>query len=309
MSPSGIDVGGRAWRQHGASIVEFTLVVPLLLFLVLGAIQAALAFHAKSNLNYAAFQAARSGSVLHAEPKAMFNAFARSLVPYFGGGEDTAALAEKLAAVHADLAQGSARMEILSPTSRSFDDYNSPELAARLGGGKRAIPTVNILNLHCPRDRPGCASDPATNASGQSLQDASLLAIRITYGIPPQKQVPLAGKFYSASLRLLGIGRDDEFIASLLEQGRIPIVARAVVRMANEPVEEAAVSISNAFTFQSATDGVHGSGGAGGSGSGSGGGSGDGPSGPTPPRCRPGDARCDPDCGVRLCCVTPKFPQ
>ncbi|MBS0611595.1 MAG: pilus assembly protein [Proteobacteria bacterium] len=296
--------------QRGASLVEFTVVVPVLLLIVLGIIQTALAFHAKSNLNYAVFQAARAGSVQHAVPATMFGALARALVPYFGGGASTVELLQRLAAVNADLAQGSARLEILSPTARSFDDYYSPELAVKFGGGRRVIPNVDILNLRCPRDRPACASDPASNASGQSLQDANLLTLRVTYGIPPSKQVPLTGRLYTTSLKLLGIGREDAFVADLLEQDRIPIVARATIRMSSEPFESPAVQLSGAAGA--------GSGGGGGSAPG-GGGAGQGGSPGTdpgsdggsslPPHCRPGDSHCDPDCGVRLCCVTPTFPK
>lgn len=307
------DRGRSTFRQRGASLVEFVLIVPVLLLIVLGTIQTALAFHAKSNLNYAVFQAARTGSVSHAVPEAMFDALARALVPYFGGGATTAELTQRLAAVKADFAQGSARLEILSPTSRSFDDYSSPELARRFGGGRRVIPNVNILNMQCPRDRPGCPSDPASNASGQTLQDANLLALRVTYGIPASKQVPLAGRLYTSSLKLLGIGRDDEFVGSLLEQGRIPVFARATLRMSSEPFESAAVQMSGGPG--SGSGGSGGTPGPGGSGPGSPGpgsspgpgpgdpGGPDNPGGlPLPPHCRAGDPACDPACGVRLCC-------
>lgn len=306
------DPGRRALQQRGASLVEFILAVPVLLLIVLGTIQAALAFHAKNNLNYAVFQAARAGSVRHAVPEAMFDALARALVPYFGGGATTVELAQRLAAVKADLSQGSARLEILSPTSRSFDDYHSPELARRFGGGRRVIPNVNILNLQCPRDRPGCPFDPASNASGQTLQDANLLALRVTYGIPASKQVPLAGRLYTSSLKLLGIGRGDAFVDSLLEQGRIPVFARATVRMSSEPFESAAVQLSGVPGGGSGDSGrPPGPGGPGPGGPGPGSGP-DGPGGPDtpggfpfPPHCRAGDPACDPACGVRLCCPGP----
>lgn len=311
MRPSRTD--GWSWRDsnEGATLVEFVIAIPVLLLLVLAAIQAALAFHAKSNLNYAAFEAARAGSLEHMQPEAMFNAVARALVPYFGGGSSTLQLTQRLAAVRADLAEGTARIEVLSPTSKSFDDYHSPELAARFRRGVRVIPNVNIINLRCPRDRPSCPADPKTNSSGQSLQDANLLALRVTYGIPTAKQVPLAGRIYSRSLQVLGTGREDAFVASLLERGRIPIVARAVVRMSSEAFEQGATLISSRAT----SGGPIGGGAGGGSdGGGSGTGTGAGPGGPDPgpgipPGCRAGDPRCDPNCGTRLCCVVPSFPK
>ena len=289
--------------------MEFAIVVPLLLFVFLGIVQTALAFHAKSSLNYAAFEAARSGGVEHARPSAMFAAFARALVPYYGGGANSVELAQRLAIVRSDLAKGAARLEILSPTSKSFDDFNSPELSSRFGGGVRVIPNTNLMQLRCPRDRPNCPGDPTTNTSGQNLQDANLLALRITYGIPRSKQVPLVGRFYVKALTLAGFGRDDEFVAGLLDEGRIPIVARAVLRMSSEPFEQAAVTVSNnviggGSSGEGGTDPGIGSGtGGGGGGEGAGhGGAGAGP------HCQAGDPHCDPNCGVRLCCIGLTFP-
>lgn len=295
---------------RGATLVEFAIVIPLLLFIVLGVVQAALAFHAKSNLNYAAFEAARSGSVDHAKPTAMFAAFERALVPYYGGGVNSAELAQRLAIVKADMAAGAARLEILSPTSRSFDDFNSPELASRFGGGVRVIPNTNLMALRCPRDRPSCSGDPTTNSSGQSLQDANLLALRITYGIPRSKQIPLVGRFYVKALDLAGFGADDEFVASLLEVGRIPIVARVVLRMSSEPFETSAVTVSNNVTGGPGSGPAPGTGDGGpDSGTGSGSGPGVGPGTSPGQHCQAGDPHCDPNCGVRLCCVDLKFPM
>jgi hypothetical protein len=304
-------------KQQGSSLVEFALLLPVLLLLAMGVLQTALAFHAKSNLNYAVHEAARAGSADHAKIDAMMRAFERALVPYYGGGRTTAELSAKLLDVRADLARDAARIEILSPTSHSFDDFFSPVAAARLGVSARVIPNAGIVDLRCPRDRPSCPADPHSNSSAQTLQDANLLALRVTYGIPIKKQVPLAGRLYTAALRLLGIGRDDAFIRQLVEAGRIPLVARTTLRMLSEPIEFGPVYSAGAgrgatwpppaaalpgcpFWNPVCLDrnvppaGNHS------------GGSGmclPGDSSCRPPSCRPGDASCDPDCGTRLCCV------
>jgi TadE-like protein len=293
-------------KQSGSSLVEFAVVLPVVLLLAMGVLQTALAFHAKSNLNYALHEAARAGSADHAKIDAMMRAFERALVPYYGGGRTTAELATKLLDVRADLAKDAARIEILSPTSRSFDDFFSPIAAARLGVSERVIPNAGIIDLDCPRDRRSCPADPHTNSSGQTLQDANLLALRVTYGIPRQKQVPLAGRLYTVALRMLGIGRDDPFVRQLVEAGRIPLVARTTLRMLSEPIEFGPVVYSGGADHgvrspppvarlpgcpfwnpvcldrNSSPNPDHQ------------GGSGD---------CMPGDPSCDPDCGTRLCCV------
>jgi TadE-like protein len=214
-------------RQRGVSIVELTIVLPLAMLLMLGCIQMALVFYAKSNLNYALHEAARAGSADHARLQSMLGAFRRGLVPYYGGGRNTAELVARLAVV---------RLEILSPTSFSFDDFASPRAAARLGVSARVIPNAGIVNLRCPHDRPSCGWNPRSNRSGQTLQDANLLALRVTYGIPRQKQIPIVGRMYTSWLRIFG-GSEDAFVRQLVLEGRIPIIARTTMRMLSEPIE------------------------------------------------------------------------
>ena len=53
-----------AHRQRGQSMVEFCIVVPLFLFLLLLILQMVLIYRAKSTLDYATFQAARTGATI-----------------------------------------------------------------------------------------------------------------------------------------------------------------------------------------------------------------------------------------------------
>jgi hypothetical protein len=222
-------------RQRGASLVESVIVLPTLLFLVLGIWQAALAYQAKSSVNYAAFEAARSGSVNNASLSSIQAAFNKGMVGYYGGGSTLAELAASYARASADTA-AAMRVEVLSPSRESFDDYASPALKEALKAGERVIPNAGLDELSCPRDVPGCKSDPKSNASGQTLQDANLLKLRITYGIPKEKQMPLVGRFYTWALGKLGAGEGDAFKLGLIEAGRIPIVAHVVLRMQSDAI-------------------------------------------------------------------------
>lgn len=226
--------------QRGASLVELTVVLPTVLMGTLAVWQSALLFHAKSHLNYAAFEAARAGSLGHASVESALRGLARGLVAYHGGGLTSAELAQRLAQVEADV-RASARVEVLSPVIESFDDYQSPALRDRLGAEARVIPNVGIAFQRCPHDRPGCNADPAVNASGQTLQDANLLKLRITYGVPQAKQLPLVGRFITLALRTMGSGSGDAFQQALLAQGRIPLVSHVTLRMQSEPIEHAAM--------------------------------------------------------------------
>ncbi len=214
-------------------------MVPLLLFLILAILQFALAFHAKSQLNYATVVAARAGTMANASRAAMNVAFARAMTGYYGGGRNQSQLLQSMARAAADLAPGHVRIEVLSPTGDSFTDYNSPELQSRFNTkGARVIPNDDVGAIECPRDVPGCNPDPRKNRSGQTLADANLLQIRVTYGIPPAKQMPIVGRFFVSALGAFNPADGDAFRCALLAEGRIPLVAHTVLRMQSAAIED-----------------------------------------------------------------------
>jgi hypothetical protein len=228
-------------KQRGATLVEAAVVVPLLLTLVLLGMQVALVFHARSTVTYATFQAARAGSVAHADVGAMQAAFRKAMLAYYGGGRNAAELAQTALNAAMDLQAHSVRLEILSPTAQSFDDYNSVQLQEKYKTAQRVIPQSGLDELRCPRERPSCPWDPRSNSSGQTLQDANLLQLRITYGIPRAKQLPIAGLLFTRGAALFGLAGSDAFVAGLLAQGRIPLVAQTVIRMQSDAIANGAV--------------------------------------------------------------------
>jgi len=239
--PSGIPTPNRArGRQRGASAAEFVIVAPAMLALTLAMLQTGLAYHARSIVNYASFEAARAGSIAHARLASMRLAFARTMTAYYGGGRDMAELATSFATAQADLATA-LRIEVISPTRESFDDYHSPAAARRLQTAARVIPSAQLGVLVCPADRANCNANPASNRSGQSLADANLLKLRVTWGLPPDKQVPLAGRFFTWALRTLDPGDEDAFRRGLVEAGRIPLVSQVTLRMQSDAVENEAI--------------------------------------------------------------------
>ncbi|MBK8479810.1 MAG: pilus assembly protein [Proteobacteria bacterium] len=71
----------RGRHEEGQAVVESLLVLPLLVFLVLGVIQLVMMQHARLMTEYAAFNAARSGIVWNADRLIMENAAIISLLP------------------------------------------------------------------------------------------------------------------------------------------------------------------------------------------------------------------------------------
>jgi hypothetical protein len=250
-------------RQRGAGLVETIVVLPTLLLVIMCIWQAALVYRAKSALNYAALEAARAGSVENATVSSIQAAFRKALIPYYGGGRNYRELEATLERMLRDIddpqrSELLSRIEILSPTQESFTDYQSAaaqtalnEAAERTARRERTsaparitepvIPSVGLDRLVCPRDNSGCNSDPARNQSGQTLLDANLLKLRITYGIPPSKQMPLAGRLYTWALTRLGTGADDAFMQTLLQTRRIPIVVHTTLRMQSDAIRNSAM--------------------------------------------------------------------
>ena len=113
--------------QSGIAGVESLVALPILLFLGLGALQFGLVFQARHALNHALVEAARAGSVAHADPQAIRTGLARGLLPWLYGAADIGEYAVNLgrAAVHVTQGQalGWLRLERVSPTVASFDDW------------------------------------------------------------------------------------------------------------------------------------------------------------------------------------------
>lgn len=275
---------GVARRERGATLVEFTVVGPVITLLGLAVLQYGLLFFARNGFNHAAFMAARAGAVGHASLDSVQAAYVRALVPLYGGGRDSAELAQAHARAKADVAAHT-RIELLNPSRASFDDWNDPTLQRVLGQGRRVIPNANLA-----------FKDPTEvrSHSGQNIHDANLIRLRITQGYAPP--VPLVRQLYSRYLR----GQDpgtDAFRTRLLAAGRIPIVALVTLQMQSDAIEPDTPSTQTAGPDTGAPGG--GAGGDGGSGGGGGGGAAD-PADPGPSD-GPGDGAGDPGGGPSGC--------
>jgi Flp pilus assembly protein TadG len=218
-------------RERGSAMIEFAVVGPLIAMLGLGLLQYGMLFFAKNQINYATFMAGRAGSVGHADLGGVRQAYVRALAPMYGGGETLAEVAEAAAKAGADVADN-LRIELLNPTKEGFNDWNDPALQALLKtGGRRVIPNSALATRGLK----------IGSSSGQSLQDANLLKIKITHGYLPK--VPFVSKFYITYLKWLD-PHTDAFYSKLVDAGRIPVVTHVTVEMQSDAIEsDATVSI------------------------------------------------------------------
>jgi hypothetical protein len=159
--------GGGARRGSGQAMVEFLILFPTLLLLILCAFQFALIYQAKQTLNYATFMAARQGALKNGRMTPIKDALASGMTPLFNIKPellDTEGLlrARLIAAVEA-FNPLNTRVEILSPTAAA---YNAHKADSESG---TEIPNDNLMYR------------PTTAKGAMSVQDANLLTIRVTY--------------------------------------------------------------------------------------------------------------------------------
>lgn len=162
----------RALRyQRGQSLTEFIIATAAFGLLLLALLQAILFYRAKTTIDYAALETARSGALHGIDKAAMQTGFARGLAPLYAtatASPDKAGAAEAfLKARAAVVAFGS--ITVISPTTSAFDDFKESQY-----DGTMALPN-DTLNFR------------ATNVGGRSgisVQDANILKIQISFRYP-----------------------------------------------------------------------------------------------------------------------------
>jgi TadE-like protein len=250
--------------QVGVSMFETVIAIPVLLFLGLAVLQWMLVFQARYALTSALQDAARAGSVGFAQEQAILSGFARGLVPYLYGASDITSYQANLlrANVHVQFAQGLgfSRLRMLSPTTESFADWARPARDAHgeLIAGLQEIPNDNLSGLTSKQIPTGGASGTrlgyAVGASSrQSLSDANILKLELTYGVP--LVVPFVGRLTVAALKTLnGCSglipiNPCSFYDSFDENGqavaRLPVLISSQIRM-QTPARRSGFTVASA---------------------------------------------------------------
>jgi len=224
-------------QANGQAMVETVIIMMTLMLMVLGVIQFALIYNAKTTLNYATFEATRAGALNHARSQAVIYSFAGALAPLYTSIDAADGMLDSVNAVKAardkvlgelDVANfgqtGSACFEQLNPTRAAFNEHEIVDSA-----GLNVIPNDHLKYR---------SSDDG--GSNVSIQDANLLKLKITYCYP--LYVPL---IETVIQRTMGVSvRPDpdplsgwtppnlgNFNRQCYTDGGIPIVAQAIVRM------------------------------------------------------------------------------
>lgn len=186
--------------QRGQSMSEFIVILPVLLLLILGAMQFGLLYQAKATLNLAAFGAARAGALNRGNMDAMKSGFANGLRPLFTYGTDHRAVIDGFAAAKKETAEF-AVITVINPNQEALNYWT------------HGIPNDNLIHS---RDK---------TKGGLTIQDANLLKIQVTYCYP------LKVAFINRTIvTLVGNGASG-FEKKCFDQQRLPISAQGIVRM------------------------------------------------------------------------------
>lgn len=252
-----------AGRPRGQAMVEFLIVFPVLLLLLLGTFQFALIYQAKITLNYAAFEAARAGSVNNARSTPMLEAFARGMAPIhthqpglpasfgLGAAPDYRGLLWGRARLRDQIAAGLVQITVVNPSAASFAEHGIDV------AGERRIPNDNLMYRDGRHDN--------KPLSQQSIQDANLLKIHVGYCL--NMVVPFANRILWGMMALApgqnstrvnehmvphdvrwGEPAAGTFRKSCLDRTQdeygnaqffgMPIYAQSIIRMHSDPVQE-----------------------------------------------------------------------
>ena len=205
-------------NQQGASLVEFAIIGLMIVLVGLFTLQIGLLYHGKITLNYAVFEAARTGAVNNASMSAMRNELGRRLAPLEGGdgssGKAIAAVAKSSLRVNDPV---NTRIVILNPTYAAFTDWAIQDSES----GKRIIPVNHLRHQEYTIGR----------QSGLSVRDATLLKVQVTHGL--DLRVPVVDKLMTVPMKWI-----DPVNAAFYLRGKWPLQSVATVRMQSDVLEE-----------------------------------------------------------------------
>ncbi len=216
--------------EAGASAVEFAIAAPALILALLGTFQSALLYQARAQLEVAAQEAVRAGTLHGASVDAIRDGLARGLTPLYTHGRDMTALAKGYAAAWAAAHQADIR--ILNPTQEAFADF-AEQTRDPQGQWVRAIPVDHL----------GYRPTSAGSGSGLNVQDATLLKIQVTYVqpliVPFIDQIGRGIYQIQQGLGFFGIPLRPVVGADGQTRWGIPMQAEALMRMQSPVLSDA----------------------------------------------------------------------
>lgn len=226
-----------AGYQRGQAIAEYIYVFPILIMLIMGAIQFGFIYQTKSTLNYATFSATRQGALNNGAMSAIVDGLTSGMMPLFthssstGGDRNLTLLKNAWKLANQQVSDPKLTLiTIVNPTMAALSAYQSKSESGN------EIPNDNLM--YRPTDIAG---------GGMNIQDANLLKVRVTYcyrmAVPILNKLiynlvidppptPVVGSTAADMLASEGGGATSRRCTDIGDgQYRIPVTSEAVVRM------------------------------------------------------------------------------
>lgn len=233
--------------NRGQATIEFIIIFLTMFMLVFGIFQFTLIYRAKTTLNYAVFEAVRAGAINNARRAAVNEAFARGMAPLYTHKDNVRAVEKARKQVKDEIDAGQqVCIERVNPRLQDFNEHQVENKYFPDQLGERyAIP---VDNLFYRSDK--TTSGPGGGTGRVSIQDATLLKIKVTYCYP--LYVPFLNKVIpewftgtSTTARFTGdpvsakhnAGLGD-FKSTCIGNRQLPITASAIMRMQSPVVND-----------------------------------------------------------------------
>jgi len=236
-------------KCQGQSLVQFIILMPLFFSLLFGVFEMTYVYRAKATLNTATFEAARAGSLHHAQIAPMKTALINGMLPQYIKGDSSVlglgkAYAQSVLYEKA-MSKKLSTIDVISPTKEIFNAYKVKRMYKLNSDSKEKFQWV------MPNDNLNVRSTTAKNitVSGKAqkinIQDANLLKIKTYWCYELKVPVLKDVAFGIFSGGLFGVGASPEQkacnVGALFGKGRyLAISSQAVVRM-QSPVVDASL--------------------------------------------------------------------
>ena len=212
-------------RQRGLAMMEFLIIVLPLLFATMCSFEASRWYMAREAVSLALLEAGRAGSVNHARPQTIEDAFLAALSPLYAPAGAFRSPQERMRHQQKQFEQNSGQLAweiaITHPGVAEFADFMQKDLPIAIQTGNPAI------NNHYQRRQH--EQYPQGHVSGGTIYDANTLQLQARY-----LYVPVVPGMQTL-LRTL-FGAIDPSESPLATHGVLPISAAMTIEMQSHPV-------------------------------------------------------------------------
>jgi len=212
-------------RQHGFAVVEFLVVALPLMFATMASYEASRWYMAREAVSLALLEAGRAGSVKHARPQAIEDAFLDALAPLYAPAgafpSPRARMLHQQKQFEQDSGQLAWDIVITHPDGAEFADFMQKDLPIAVKTGN---PAINNNYQHRQHQQ-----YPRGPASGSTIYDANTLQLQARYlYVPVMPGMRTLLRTVFSAISASG--------SPLATQGALPISAAITIEMQSHPV-------------------------------------------------------------------------